>query len=459
MNQILDLEKEGYPLKSSIWDNLTLAPAALKRCANAALAALADTFCQADLQKATWYTETFIQRVVEDALTSFDQACDRWRELYRDAVAQLETSRQTIDRVTRGVASQEEHSTAEAQEREAKRQLALLVGQTHQGKNQSQLEFYPYRYFAAEGFLPGYNFPRLPVRAYIPAGEDGEFISRPRVVAIREFAPRNILYYEGSKFQIAKTRIPVKGIEETYHRVGLCPQCGYFHTGDSWNQDLCENCSARITADSYGNPAKLSRIMAMETMLTRRRERITCDEEERLKYGYNVTTHFRFSNQKKELATVDAEDGTKLLEIAYGATAKILRINRGPRNSQERGFKVDSATGAWGDARSEETPDTLQTEVHLMVDDDCNVLLIRPFNIPAHDSESFLASFQYAMERSIQAVYKLEENELASERLGQGQYLLFWEASEGGAGVLSQIMENPIAFQALAREALDICPG
>ena len=61
------------------------------------------------------------------------------------------------------------------------------------------------------------------------------------------------------------------------------------------------------------------------------------------------------------------------------------------------------------------------------------------------------------MERAIQAVYKLEENELASERLGQGQYLLFWEASEGGAGVLSQILENPTAFQALAKEALDIC--
>jgi hypothetical protein len=48
-----------------------------------------------------------------------------------------------------------------------------------------------------------------------------------------------------------------------------------------------------------GNPAKLSRLLTMETMLTRRRERITCDEEERLKYGYNVTTHFRYSDGRK----------------------------------------------------------------------------------------------------------------------------------------------------------------
>ena len=175
-------------------------------------------------------------------------------------------------------------------------------------------------------------------------------------------------------------------------------------------------------------------------------------------FGYNVTTHFRFEHQKQELATVIAEDGTKLLEITYEDTAQIWRINRGLRSVQERGFKVDSATGVWGDTRTADRPDTLQTEVHLMVDDVCNVLLVRPFIPPqAHEADAFLASFQYAMERAIQAVYKLEENELASERLGQGQYLLFWEASEGGAGVLSQILENPAAFQTLAEEALDIC--
>ncbi|MEK8170890.1 hypothetical protein NKH77_19030 [Streptomyces sp. M19] len=30
-------------------------------------------------------------------------------------------------------------------------------------------DFFPYRYFASEGFLPGYSFPRLPLAAYIRA--------------------------------------------------------------------------------------------------------------------------------------------------------------------------------------------------------------------------------------------------------------------------------------------------
>ena len=49
--------------------------------------------------------------------------------------------------------------------REAESQLKLLT----ETENIAQSDFYSYRYFASEGFLPGYNFPRLPLSAYIPA--------------------------------------------------------------------------------------------------------------------------------------------------------------------------------------------------------------------------------------------------------------------------------------------------
>ncbi len=80
---------------------------------------------------------------------------------------QLDKARNIIDRHARGYVTQEENDIAKVQEREALRQRSLLVG-LNQGKSNSEFEFYPYRYFAAEGFLPGFNFPRLPVRAYIP---------------------------------------------------------------------------------------------------------------------------------------------------------------------------------------------------------------------------------------------------------------------------------------------------
>lgn len=193
-------------------------------------------------------------------------------------------------------------------------------------------------------------------------------------------------------------------------------------------------------------------------MITRRQERITCDEEERLKYGYNITTYFRYAPQKQEKATVSTADGTELLRLTYGETATIRRINRGlRRNRQERGFKLDAATGVWGERGNNATPKSLQTEVNLLVDDTCNILVVEPVNIPANNAKAFLATFQFALERAIQAVYKLEADELASERLGEEKYLLFWEAAEGGAGVLSQILEDPSAFVKLANTALDIC--
>ena len=38
--------------------------------------------------------------------------------------------------------------------------------------------------------------------------DDGEFIARPRFLALREFGPDNILYYEGAKWEVASFQSP-----------------------------------------------------------------------------------------------------------------------------------------------------------------------------------------------------------------------------------------------------------
>ncbi|PPS43922.1 DEAD/DEAH box helicase [Chroococcidiopsis sp. TS-821] len=452
MNKILELDLDGYPLKENVRQGLTLSQNKLTKCLQATQSILADIFCQQDLQKASWYSVDWLQYAVENALEAFERACDRWRKLYSDAVIQLAKARETIDRYARGYANQEDYDIAKAQEKEALRQRSLLVG-LHEGKNNSEFEFYPYRYFAAEGFLPGFNFPRLPVRAYIPTGDGGEFISRPRTVALREFAPGNIVYYEGSKFMVAKTKVPVGGIDSQCKRTSVCFNCGYFHEGDF--RDTCENCGAEIKNDRYQNEAKLNCVLPMETAIARRRERITCDEEERLKYGYNITTHFRYAN--KQSATVQTAEGTPLLRLTYGATAEIWWINRGlKKNTDERGFKLNTKTGLWGDSRTEQATESLHEGINLMVNDTCNILVVEPLCVPAENKEAFVATLQHTLKTAIQAVYKLEADELDSERLGESKYLLLWEAAEGGAGVLSQLGQ-PEAFQKIADAALDIC--
>ena len=67
---------------------------------------------------------------------------------------------------------------AERLRRQAENQLDLLRAESD---NRNQSDFYTYRYFAAEGFLPGYSFPRLPLSAFIPGQRAAR--QQPRVRA------------------------------------------------------------------------------------------------------------------------------------------------------------------------------------------------------------------------------------------------------------------------------------
>ncbi|MEZ4522474.1 MAG: hypothetical protein R3A46_12650 [Thermomicrobiales bacterium] len=82
----------------------------------------------------------------------------------------------------------------------------------------SQSDFYSYRYFASEGFLPGYSFPRLPLSAYIPGRRNSpdDFVQRPRFLAIlRESSgPRALIYHEGVRYRINKVILPSRDDED-----------------------------------------------------------------------------------------------------------------------------------------------------------------------------------------------------------------------------------------------------
>ena len=455
MNKILDLDKDGYPLQKDIKAHLNLDTNSLQQCFEDLDCVLSDRFCQTDFNRINWYSREWLKDTLNNAFYEFNRACQRWRDLYKDADLQLIKAREVIDRHSRGSITEKERKEAESLAKEAQRQKDLLVGQS-QGNNNSQFDFYPYRYFASEGFLPGFNFPRLPIRAYIRAKDKGEFISRPRIIAIRELAPTNVLYYEGNKYQVNKTRIPVKGV--TYNRVAICHHCGYFHDGQDFIRNTCANCGQKLSQDDKGNPAKLTQVLEMDNAIARRTNRITCDEEERLKYGYQLITHFRYAKDKQQVVTITDSEGTEeLLRLTYGETADIWRINQGLTRSKEKGFKLDPTSGEWVSNEKNQSTEGIDNNVQLMVKDTSNVLIIEPQALPEKDTEAFIITLQYTLERAIQALYKLENDELASERVGKGRYLLFWEAAEGGAGVLSQILEDPTSFQKLAREALDIC--
>ena len=172
MNQILDLEQPKYPLKVDLRAQLEMMtqPERYQKCLKATRSILSDTFYQTDLNRVSWYSPEWLERTISNALTEFDNSCDRWRDLYDGAVKQKAEAQRVLDRVTSGNEAKEDKNRADRSFQEAKNQIDLLVGQGA-GKNNSQFEFYPYRYFASQGFLPGFNFPRLPIHTYLPTGK------------------------------------------------------------------------------------------------------------------------------------------------------------------------------------------------------------------------------------------------------------------------------------------------
>jgi superfamily II DNA/RNA helicase len=152
------------------------------------------------LRATTWYSDSWLEEVIRNIPLAFQQATERWKTLYRAAVQQAETYGK-IEQA--GNASAQERERASRLRAEAVAQIKLLLD----ADSAFQSDFYSYRYFASEGFLPGYNFPRLPVSAFIPGRKSqekrDEYLSRPRFLAITEFGPGAFVYHEGSRYQIA----------------------------------------------------------------------------------------------------------------------------------------------------------------------------------------------------------------------------------------------------------------
>lgn len=437
-------------------------PAIRRRAFHLARAALGSAI-QSLMEPLEGDADSWLQRVLDQVTHSFNHACERWRALYRSAHAQSKTQSAIVRDASRDPA---DRKTATRLRNEAEAQLRLLL-ETDSSFQHS--DFYSYRYFASEGFLPGYNFPRLPLSAYLPGQRRGKqsrdnFLTRPRFLAISEFGPRSIVYHEGSRYVVNKVILPVDSDEDSIkRRAAQCEICGYLHplSGDP-GPDLCEYCGEEL-------PPALTNLFRMENVATRRRDRINSDEEERLRLGYELKTGLRFVKRSGVISsrkgTLKSASGVELVELTYGHAAELWRMNLGWRrraNKDQLGYLLDVERGFWArnQAVDDDPDDPLTTRVERVVPyvrDHRNCLLLKPkTQLPIED----MASLQAALKTAIQVRYQLEDRELAAEPL-PGDYerhvLLFYEAAEGGAGVLRRLIEDPKALAQVAREAIDLC--
>ena len=421
-----------------------------------------------DLESAPWWRDGWIGDIAVGAAVAFDAACDRWRDLYRLARQEFDAqSRKSVDTSV----PHRERERAARRANDARIQLNLL---SNEDSDDFQTDFYSYRYFASEGFLPGYSFPRLPLAAYIPGlngRREGDYIQRPRFVGIAEFGPGAVIYHEGARYQVVSVTLPPSqpGKDGTVTTTARrCQACGYLHAEvvgiDTCENEGCGQLLGKTTRD----------LLRLTTVRTQRRDRISSDEEERRRAGFELQTAYRFAQHGAKPGRIDAmvvsDDQVDILTLAYGDSATIRKTNVGRRrrvNAEVQGYLIDVTTGRWlKENEKDEAPeeDGLEASsavrrkqrVIPYVEDRRNILITR---LSAPVSTKTAVSVAIALERGIEAAFQLEDSELSSESLpdqdGRGR-ALFIESAEGGAGVLRRLVDDPESLRKAARTALEI---
>ena len=467
--QVLNLTSAGLPVLADLMAVLR-DPLATTR-ATTTTRQLLDPMT-GELGHSSWWSDTWIDQVIAEAPASFDAACDRWRDLYLLATAEKNAAHELNSNPTAEAKAREE---ARRRYNEASRRVELLLNESDA---RGQSDFYTYRYLASEGFLPGYSFPRLPLSAFIPGsrGKDSNWLQRARFLAIREFGPRALIYHEGARYEVTRIALPrggdgEKAGEVVRSEVRVCEACGYHHDRQA-GLDVCQSCGTPLAGSWRG-------MLQLQQVITRPRRRISADEEERNRVGYELRTTYRFATRPgpagpavgRADASVTAADGRVLAEVTYGDAAEIRVVNlgrRGRANKDILGFNLDLVQGRWLPDKDEPAPDEgdgyeaeledVKTKDRVLpyVEDRRNIAIVR-WSQPVNDTTA--ATLQYALERGIEAAFQLEDSELSSERLPDAEErgrLLLIESAEGGAGVLRRLAGEPDALARAAREALAI---
>lgn len=392
---------------------------------------------------------------------SFDGSLNRWRNLYRQYREQLDAAQKVIDNPAIIKSTSQEYKEAQRNEMLARRLRSLLVNEGH---SETVSEFYSYRYLASEGFLPGYNFTRLPIRLFLDVGDATDAISRDRVLAIREMGPENLVYHNGSKYKV--TRAQMRETADGSQEATVCLDSGYI----LFDSEQARNTDPWSGAELDGRTRKIAGLLSLPDALAERIQHITCDEEERQRIGYQIDTYFLYRGEPSRIAEIRLIAGKDvLLRLRYIPSAELIYVNSKWRVNREEGFVLNRISGHWKShgfrerllGGQEKTtrmkPEDLRV-VKLYTSDTADALYIEPLRILDLDRAGRV-TLQYALKTAVERVFQVESSELGITPIGnpEAPNLLMFEASEGSLGVMAALVRESSAWRRVIEEAWRIC--
>ena len=447
VDEILDMADSTYSIRPDLWDKITDGHASRRE----QVGKLFKDMLAGDPSLSEVLTGERIMKYIDQVPQAFRAAFDRWRTLYHAAEVLRDNSRKIIDSPIYGKTSPE-YRQADRSERFARNQLAELL---NTGKGQHFSEFYPFRYLASEGFLPGYNFTRLPLRTAIGGYDSAQFLSRGRLLGLREFGPRAIIYHNGQAYQV--DRINTTDIEGSLQKAKVSKTTGYFMIGDEYNRET-DPITGHTLSGEQGEI--LHQLLEMTETSTRTMYRISCEEEERTRTGFDINTYFSLPEPISSYDRIKVKStGEELLDIIYMPTAQIVQVNKGWRRSQEEQFIIDKNNGFWkklSDRERDEDGNIIN--VSLYTDITTNALYIQPMAAMKLNGDGVI-TLQHALKRAIEEHYQVEDREIGVTLMGDEEIanIMVFESSEGSIGVLSQLAKDQAEFQRVIAKAYELC--
>lgn len=456
VTRFIDEEKRELPLLPAVRAGLQLGAATKDRVRASFQRVIKDFEPGLKARAAHWFTDAWSDQTLQALPDNLHQAIERWRVLYRSARSTLDKATQKIQSGTLSLGSDEYRKYKRAQD-QATRQLDLL---RNQGGGSSELsEFYPYRYLAAEGFLPGYNFTRLPLRVFLPTADThGEFISRPRSIALREFGPLNIIYHSGRKYQVRQ--LVVQEPDAALTEAKISTKAGYFLVGD---QLQLENCPiSSVSLSDNANKLHLHDLLEMAESRAEEVDRISCEEEERASRGFEIKTYFsidggdmdRVQRARLKVAT------DSMVNLMFVPAARLVHVNEKWRSQNTDGFPMGMVSGEWRASMPESSEQQREDyrRVRLWTSNLADALYIVPIQ-PLGLKPEGVITLQYALKRAVEQVFQVESSEVGVISVGdpKAPNILLYESAEGSLGILSRFVEDIGAFRAVVEQARVLC--
>ena len=163
--------------------------------------------------------------------------------------------------------------------------------------------------------------------------QTGAFLQRARFLAISEFGPRSLIYHEGRAYRVIKAKLPPES-----------------RTADGQNLATRDITIVRFAArlmiarPRAATPATLpwqprlpiTRTLRIDNVEAAPTERITANDEERVRQGFEIQTVFSWPRKPRPCrghrSSVKMEN-TQLITLQYANSAEISRINKGPETS------------------------------------------------------------------------------------------------------------------------------